>query len=78
MYRILKHGDLRFCPVNYFVNLISKVFLFLQPEEEEEPDETKSLQQAMLDYLAYNGASEPAYLVCTVFSAVLCKWNPKM
>lgn len=44
------------------------VLLMIFQEKEEEPDETKSLQQAMLDYLAYNGASEPAYLVNLMIS----------
>ncbi|XP_053394741.1 nipped-B-like protein isoform X2 [Mercenaria mercenaria] len=38
------------------------------PEEEViEPDETQSLQKAMLDYLSYHGASEPAYLFARQF-----------
>ncbi|XP_060588229.1 nipped-B-like protein B isoform X3 [Ruditapes philippinarum] len=38
------------------------------PEEEvQEPDETQSLQKAMLDYLSYHGASEPAYLFARQF-----------
>jgi hypothetical protein len=40
-------------------------------EEVQEPDETQSLQKAMLDYLSYHGASEPAYLVMSKFVLLL-------
>ncbi|XP_052774333.1 nipped-B-like protein A isoform X2 [Mya arenaria] len=38
------------------------------PEESTDiPDETRSLQQAMVDYLAFNGVDEPAYLFARQF-----------